>query len=214
MKLTEGEFSHVPAQPHTGLLGILIKHREQLEPGNKITGNAAVQTMALSRAIIEALGGKQIDGRWEVEIGGGSQDVEAPARAIISQLDEAQASLEDKYDEKVKALESRVAELEQDFKPGCRIDKISALVNANLTICGERGPLADRVDRLEQVFAGANQATPFIPATVGTIDIRDTPAIVELRTMIENLERAVAAQSPRKRSTAKAEEKPSEPQGE
>ena len=71
-KIVEGQFSPTPSRPHTGFLGILIKHREQLEPGNKITGNAAGHLLALSRAIIEALGGKQVDGQWEVEIGGSS----------------------------------------------------------------------------------------------------------------------------------------------
>lgn len=181
MKLTEGTLSHVAAQPHTGLLGILIKHREQLEPGNKITGNAAVQLVALSRAIIEALGGKQVDGRWEVEIGGDAQDIKALADLVgnlhqsVSGLHELYENLEDKYDEKVKALEARI-------------------------------------DKLEHLLAEANAAPAHI--ATATIDIRDTPAMVELRTMIENLERAVAAQAPRKRNTARTEEKPAEPQGE
>lgn len=52
-----GEFSNVPSKPHTGILGILIKHREQLEPGNKIQGNLATQQLALARALAEILDG-------------------------------------------------------------------------------------------------------------------------------------------------------------
>lgn len=184
MKLTEGTLSHVAAQPHTGLLGILIKHREQLEPGNKITGNAAVQLVALSRAIIEALGGKQVDGRWEVEIGGDAQDIKALADLVgnlhqsVSGLHELHGKLEDKVDEKNKALRHAIE-----------------VLNA-------------RLEKLEHLLAEAN-AAPIHTATA-TIDIRDTPAIVELRTRIDNLEQAAAAPAPRKRSTAKAEEKPSE----
>lgn len=188
MKLTEGTLSHVAAHPHTGLLGILIKHREQLEPGNRITGNAAVQLVALSRSIIEALGGKQVDGRWEVEIGGDTQDLKALADLVgnlhhfCSKLDESQGNLEDKFDDKVLTLQR-------------------ALETAD-----------SRIAKLEHMLAEAN-AAPIHTATA-TIDIRDTPAIVELRTRIDNLEQSAAAPTPRKRSTAKAEEKPTEPQGE
>lgn len=68
MKLIAGELSNTPSRPHTGLVGIMIRHREQLEHGSKITGSAAVQLLATARAIVEALGGKQVDGQWEVDL--------------------------------------------------------------------------------------------------------------------------------------------------
>lgn len=52
-----GEFSNVPSKPHSGILGILIKHREQLEPSNRIQGNLATQQLALARALAEILDG-------------------------------------------------------------------------------------------------------------------------------------------------------------
>ena len=191
MKLTEGTFSHVAAQPHTGLLGILIKHAEQLEPGNRITGNAAVQKMALSRAIIEALGGKQVDGRWEVEIGGEAQDMKALADLVgnlhqfCSKLDESQGNLEDKFDEKVLMLQR-------------------ALEAAD-----------GRIAKLEQMLAESNQAP--ITNTAISIDLAQIATIQEINARMERLEQMYAsanAPTPRKRSTAKTEEKPAEPQGE
>ena len=195
MKLTEGTLSHVAAQPHTGLLGILIKHREQLEPGNKITGNAAVQLVALSRAIIEALGGKQVDGRWEVEIGGDAQDIKALADLVgnlhqsVSGLHELYENLEDKYDEKVKALEARIAELE-------------AILNTSPKLNG--GDLQGLYENLAGAIRLHEHKIDTLSKCIGQLE----------QMLAESSQAPITTRKRASKAGEKTEEKPAEPQGE
>lgn len=95
MRLFEGTISDLPAQPSTGFVALLAKHRTAIDPSfNLRAGKLALH--ALARAIIEALGGKQGNDGWEVDLSVFDLDVTLGAA-----------------NQKVEALEARVAELEE-----------------------------------------------------------------------------------------------------
>lgn len=195
MKIIEGQFSPTPSRPHTGLLGILIKHREQLEPGNKITGNAASQLLALSRAIIEGFGGERVgDGanaQWEVEIGGTADRIDPAkvAEAILQvqtyvdkmsgYLDRVQSrisSLEEAEAARMSGIQEMSAELREQ-QPDPRIDlleqqnaKLQSALDVAVLRLADAEKTVDRLaadmSRLEASLRPAGEVEPFTVADV------------------------------------------------
>lgn len=166
MKIVEGKFSPTPAQPHTGLLGILIRHREAIEPNNKIMGNAAGQMLALARAIIEGLGGKLVDGQWEVEIGGTST-IHLVSDQLAEMTEQVAAYLE-KIEAQSRAFEERLERLETPVHgelitmEGIEDPRIAVLEQRNADLEKVVEDLAAAVAKLEAAQADVTE-TPAKP---------------------------------------------------
>lgn len=147
MKIKEGEISEIPSKPSTGFVALLAKHRIQLDPSfNLRSGRAKLQ--ALARAIIEALGGKQGDDGFEVDL---------PIVDIDVTLGAAQ--------ERVATLEAQVADLKVQLE-ACKKDYESVL----LVVKGVTDQYSDtssllselfrRVEKLEKPEAAPKRAKP------------------------------------------------------
>lgn len=100
MKITEGFISDIPSKPSTGLVSLLAKHRIQLDPSFNLRAGRG-KLLALARALIEALGGKQGEQGWEVDISVGAsverervEALEAKVLALENQLESAKKDYE------------------------------------------------------------------------------------------------------------------------
>ena len=93
MKIKEGEISELPSKPSTGFVSLLAKHRMQLDPSFNLRSGRA-QLQAFARAIIEALGGKQGEEGFEVELSLVDIDVTlGAAQARVAALEACVADL-------------------------------------------------------------------------------------------------------------------------
>lgn len=181
-QISSGEIAN-PPRPASGLLGLIIKHREALEPGNRIGGNAAVQLLALSRALVEALGGqKGDDGQWRVEIGGG-------AAGNLERLFDVVGRLEQRFEVERETMGGVFRAAMEDV--GARLRTLEsgggeAPAVSTLPSMEHFHGLHERLLALESVVA-----TPIEDITTGGLELQPDPRILELERRNADLEKIV-----------------------
>jgi BMFP domain-containing protein YqiC len=138
MKITAGFISDIPSKPSTGLVSLLAKHRIQLDPSFNLRAGRG-KLLALARALIEALGGKDGENGWEVDInlGASVERVEA-------------------LETKVLALENQLESTKKDYESVLLVVQgVTAQYNDARDMISE---LLRRVEKLESVPKRAKSA--------------------------------------------------------
>jgi conjugal transfer/entry exclusion protein len=113
MKIEEGTLSALPSKPSTGYVGLLAKHRQDIDP----SFNPRAEQKKLhgyARALIEALGGKQTADGWSVDLGS-MVDISARIDAVaadVTSLRDAIAGIT----EAVAAMQAGTERLEQQVQ--------------------------------------------------------------------------------------------------
>lgn len=193
MKIFEGNISAIPSKPHTGLVGILAKHQMALNPSYNLQANLK-DLHALARSIIEALGGKQGENGWEVEIALATVDIDLNLGASKGRVEELEKGLQ-VLGEIVQrigtlALEARLGKLEQAINQSPKLNG-GQLQDLYENLAGAMRVHEQKIEKLEQTLAAYGKVEP-IEATTGEFDFSQNPVILELGARLANLERQLA----------------------
>jgi hypothetical protein len=148
MKIEEGSLSTLPSKPSTGYVGLLAKHRQDIDP----SFNARSEQKKLhgyARALIEALGGKQTADGWSVDLGS-MMDISARIDAVaadVTSLRDAIAGITEAVEASMAAAEhvqQQVTMMQEQIKG---FDTLTARVAVLEALDAERAAKATKIEK-------------------------------------------------------------------